>query len=134
MPLKRSCAQEMPMSKKHVFVLDDEGTVTMLTTMVLRSNGYDVTSSNDPVEALRVLKNDSFDLILTDIMMPCLNGFDLIREIRKHSVNNDAKLMVMTAKVMDEIERREIYDLGAEIINKPIVPHVLVEKVGMLLN
>ncbi|MBL4890153.1 MAG: response regulator [Candidatus Lindowbacteria bacterium] len=121
------------MDKIPVLVLDDEEAITRLTDAVLTMHGFDVTESNDPLKALEMVKVRKFRLIMVDILMPGMTGIEFIRAARQTDMNCETKYAVLSAKRMNEEERREIFDLGAELMTKPFVPQRLVEKVQGLL-
>lgn len=122
------------MEKISVLVLDDDEDITLLTRSALTMHGYEVTESNNPLEALDLVKKRSFRLILADIMMPEMDGIEFIRQARQASPDADTRYAILTAKKLDEEQRRIIFDLGAEIMTKPFIPLKLVEKVAELLR
>ena len=122
------------MDKVPVLVLDDDEDITLLARSVLTMHGYDVTECNDPLKALEIAKEKAFQLILADIMMPDMDGVAFIRAAKETDPNRDAKYAILTAKRLGEEDRREIFDLGAEIMTKPFIPSNLVEKVAELLR
>ena len=70
-------------SKKKILVVDDSRTVRQLLKMILvRSLSSQVTEAEDGLEAVKALKNDSFDLVITDINMPNMDGLTLVNKIR----------------------------------------------------
>ena len=122
------------MEKTSVLVLDDDEDITLLTRSALTMHGYEVTESNNPLEALTLVEKQSFRLILADIMMPEMDGIEFIRRARQASPDADTCYAILTAKKLDEEQRRVIFDLGAEIMTKPFIPLKLVEKVAELLR
>lgn len=122
------------MEKIRVMVLDDEQAITSLTRAVLTMHGYEVTEFNDPAEALAAARARKFDLFLVDILMPGMTGVEFLAETRKTEMNGKSKFAILSAKRMNEDERREVFDLGAELMTKPFMPQKLVEKVNELLG
>jgi len=122
------------MEKIPVLVLDDDEDVTLLARSVLTMHGYEVTESNNPVEALEIVKTRPFHLILADIMMPDMDGVEFIRQAKETDQNAGAKYAILTAKRLNDEDRRRIFDLGAEVMTKPFVPLNLAEKVAELLR
>ena len=116
-----------------ILVLDDDENITRLTRSVLSMSGYEVAEHNHPVEALEVVKGKAFDLILTDIMMPEMNGVEFIRKARTTEHNAATRYAVLSAKKLKQEDRREIFDLGAEIMVKPFMPNQLVDMIAQLL-
>lgn len=122
------------MAKIPVLVLDDDQDITLLTRSALSMHGYEVVESNDPLQALEIVKEHSFDLILVDIMMPQMDGVEFIRQAQAARPEADTRYAVLTAKKLDEEQRRAIFDLGADIMTKPFIPLKLVERVAELLR
>ena len=122
------------MEKIPVLVLDDDEDITLLTRSALAMHGYEVAESNDPLQALETVKERSFSLILVDIMMPQMDGVEFIRQAQQLRPDAETRYAVLTAKRLDEDQRRTIFDLGAEIMTKPFIPVKLVEKVAELLR
>ena len=65
---------------------------------MLERGGYDVETATDGIEALERLGGDPFDLVLTDLEMPRLNGFELLQDIRRRSATRDLPVMVLTSR------------------------------------
>jgi two-component system, OmpR family, response regulator ChvI len=82
-------------SKKRILVVDDDPDVAFFFKNVLETNGYDVNAYNDSVKALSEFKPQFYDLLLSDIRMPHLNGFELFKLLRKKDHN--IKVCFMTA-------------------------------------
>jgi len=122
------------MDKIPVLVLDDDADITLLTRSALAMHGYEVTESNDPLQALELVGKRRYSLILVDIMMPHMDGVEFIRQAQRVRDDAGVRYAVLTAKKLDEEQRRTIFDLGAEIMTKPFVPVKLVEKVAELLR
>ena len=69
--------------KVKILVLDDEPNITLLAQSLLSMYGFDVTVSNDPFEALKIVEKEAFRLILSDVMMPGLTGLEFIEKARE---------------------------------------------------
>ncbi len=122
------------MSPLSILVLDDDEMITMLTSTVLSMHGYVVEAFNDPVRALEALASKPFRLVMVDIMMPGIDGVTFLRRAGAMEGARGARFMILSGKKLNEEERREIYDLGAEIMIKPFLPHKLVEQVALVLG
>ena len=122
------------MEKTQILIVDDEKLVTMLARGALNMHGYEVTESNDPVQAVEIVKSRQFAMILVDIMMPKMTVVDFIRAAKATELNANAHYAVLTAKRLSQEDRREIFDLGAQVMSKPFIPQKLVEWVGEILR
>jgi two-component system, OmpR family, response regulator len=96
--------------------VDDEVAVQKLLTYPLRKEGYDVVPALDGREALERLREDNFDLVVLDVMLPKVDGFDVCRQIRARSA---VPIIMLTAKA-EEIDKVLGLELGADdYITKP---------------
>ena len=96
--------------------MDDELSVQKLLTYPLRKEGYDVIPALDGREALERLRDDNFDLVVLDVMLPRMDGFDVCRAIRARST---VPIIMLTAKT-EEIDKVLGLELGADdYITKP---------------
>jgi len=107
-------------ARPRVLVVDDEPDITKVIKAGLESAGFKVDAFNDPYQALSYFKPDYYDVLIFDIRMPKLTGFQLYREIRKR--DSKAKVCFMTAF---EVYREEFskmfpsYDINC-FIKKPV--------------
>ena len=70
------------MGRPHILLIDDEKFTTDLISVRLEANGFDVSAANSPEEALDFLKTNRPDLILLDLLMPGMNGYEVLEKIR----------------------------------------------------
>jgi DNA-binding response OmpR family regulator len=99
-----------------ILLVDDELSVQKLLTYPLRKEGYDVIPALDGVEALERLREDNFDLVVLDVMLPRMDGFDVCRAIRARST---VPIIMLTAKT-EEGDKVQGLELGADdYITKP---------------
>lgn len=94
-----------------VLIVEDEQDIRVLMKTYLASKGYDVVEARNGFEALLVLKEMKVDLILCDVMMPLLDGFNFLRELRKTSV---IPLIFLTARGDAKLRRMHVYGVTAE--------------------
>ena len=99
-----------------ILLVDDELSVQKLLTYPLRKEGYDVVPALDGREALERLRDDNFDLVVLDVMLPRMDGFDVCRAIRSRST---VPIIMLTAKT-EETDKVLGLELGADdYITKP---------------
>jgi DNA-binding response OmpR family regulator len=99
-----------------ILLVDDELSVQKLLTYPLRKEGYDVIPALDGREALDRLRDDNFDLVVLDVMLPRMDGFDVCRAIRSRST---VPIIMLTAKT-EETDKVLGLELGADdYITKP---------------
>jgi DNA-binding response OmpR family regulator/two-component sensor histidine kinase len=98
---------------KKIFLVEDEKQLVVNISLLLRSEGYDVMSANDGLEAMHKLNEFTPDLIISDIMMPYLNGYELFQRIKQNPKINYIPFLFLTAK-SDITSIRQGMNLGAD--------------------
>ncbi|MFA4029834.1 MAG: hypothetical protein GDYSWBUE_001143 [Candidatus Fervidibacterota bacterium] len=124
----------MASEKKRILVVDDEEYIQQLLQSILSREGYEVSVAGDGDEALRLIDQNAYDLIVLDIMMPGTNGLEVLRRIKTTERLKFTPVIIMTA-VMDRDVRYRALDFGAdEFLNKPIDIYELRARVRTLLS
>ena len=122
-------------NNNRILVVDDEPDLTQVSTLALEYHGYKVDSFNNPQEALSKFKPGSYDLIILDIKMPKMDGFELYHEIKKK--DNNAKVCFLTASELyyEEFRKKEYCALDRNLfIQKPIDNEDLVKEINKMLK
>ncbi len=102
----------MKKSKKQILIVDDEPAWVKVLSMFLRKQGYNVTETTNARDALHALSGFTPDLILSDVRMPDMNGFDFLDQVRRTGKN--AKTPVVFLSAVDDYDARKVAkDLGA---------------------
>jgi DNA-binding response OmpR family regulator len=121
--------------KYRVMLVDDEQDITTIFKMGLENNQFVVTTFNDPLEALSEFRPGLYDLLILDIRMPGMNGFQLYRKIR--DVDNKVKVCFLTAFDESRGELRTSFPFLEEVkcyLKKPITVRELVKRLSDLAN
>ena len=123
--------------KRKVLIVDDELDINLLFKTLLEDNGFKVDAFDDPLLALQNFKANSYNLLMLDIVMQKMNGFDLYEKMRK--VDDTVKICFITASyVYDEQIRKEAFpelsDVKDCFITKPIKNEDLIEQVNKIIN
>lgn len=123
------------MSERLCLVVEDSPMMRQLLVFALaRIKGLKVVEADDGVDALRKLTTAKFDLVITDINMPVLDGLKLVRKIRSDEVHKDVPIMIVTTEGSAE-DRQRALQLGANAyITKPIQAPQVIAKVKELLK
>lgn len=120
----------MPASAR-LLVIDDEPMVREVVTRYLEQDGHRVTVAPDGATALRELARGTFDLIVLDLMLPAVDGFSVLREVR---LAGPTPVIVLTARG-DEADRiRGLQEGADDYVVKPFSPRELVERVRAILR
>ena len=86
---------------KKILVVDDERQIVKLVEVNLRKAGYDVVCAYDGVEALEKVQSDRPDMIVLDVMMPRMNGFDVLKKLQSNPETEQIPVIMLTAKAQD---------------------------------
>ena len=114
-------------------VVDDDRDVVRLLSETLRKKGFAVIGAYDGAEAIASLAQRQPDIIVTDLKMPKVDGYELIQTVKTTAAWADIPIVVMTAHRIDP-ERIDILDLATYHLNKPLSPEAIAEQVGALLE
>ncbi len=120
------------MSDIRILVAEDDENILSGLTDVLESEDYKVYPASDGKKALALFNDGKFDLIMLDVMMPEMNGYDVCRQIRK--TDEDVPVIMLTAK-SEEIDKVVGLKLGADdYITKPFGIHELLARISAVLR
>lgn len=118
-----------------ILVVDDYAENVELVQELLTTNGYQVTTAYSGEEALEKIHREIPDLILLDIMMPKMDGYEVCEELRKDEETKDIPIIFVTAKTEVKDWTHAIFNVGVNsYITKPINPKKLLEKVKSVLR
>jgi DNA-binding response OmpR family regulator len=134
LPFSSTSSSNVLSGSKRILLVDDEPDVTTTFKMGLEGTGFKVDAFNDPAEALSKFKAGVYDLLLLDIKMPKMNGFQLYEELEK--LDRNAKVCFITAF---EVYYRSLRELFPQIeidcfIKKPIEAEELVKRIQAELH
>ncbi len=117
-----------------ILIADDEPNIVISLEFLMLQRGYEVAIARDGEEALALMASFEPDLVLLDVMLPLLNGFDVCQKIRADSRWDHVKVVMLSAKGRD-IEISKGLALGADTyITKPFSTRALIEQVKRLLS
>ncbi|HHX7190523.1 response regulator transcription factor [Bacillus cereus] len=119
------------MKNYHILVVEDDQEIQELIKQFLMTQQYKVIVASDGLEGMKQFNKQSFDLILLDVMMPNLNGFEVAKMIRSQS---NIPIIMLTA-LEEEQDQMKGFDLGIDdYITKPFSFHVLMRRVEAVLR
>ena len=106
-----------------VLVVDDNKDVTDLLSRYLKSKGIENTVTNNPLEGLRRIKEQSYDAVLLDIHMPDLSGIDIIHTLEREKILKDQKIVIFSAAAFTDSEVQHLLQKQGvqSCIKKPIM-------------
>ncbi|MCX8007325.1 MAG: response regulator [Coriobacteriia bacterium] len=117
-----------------ILVADDEPHILKLVSFTLSNHGHEVVAVADGRSAVEAAEREQPDLILLDVMMPEMNGYEAARLIKQNPATSHIPVVMLSAK-SQQYEIRQGLDCGAEeYVCKPFTPRALLEKVDELLQ
>ena len=142
LPLIKSLKTEkiedlVPLSSLNLtaIVVDDDEGLLSLTTEVLQNAGINVLNFTNPLLALQAAKNNEFDFIISDIQMPTIDGFKLLKLIQTDSDNNFSEQPIIALTGRTDLENSEYYDAGfTKVVKKPYTPNALLNCISELFQ
>jgi DNA-binding response OmpR family regulator len=121
-------------AQKKVLVVDDDPYILMSLEFLMKKNGYDVMVARNGKEALDLVEQQLPDMVLLDIMMPDVDGYEICKYIKKAARLKHTKVVFMSAKTK-EADIQKGYDLGAALyITKPFSTRELVKQINQLMT
>ena len=116
-----------------ILVIDDSNTNVVLLEAILGTKGYKIMSAFSVKEALNIIKRDRPHLILLDLLMPEVSGFDFLEHIKSNEKLNSIPIIVISA-LTDDLNIEKTRKMGAvEFIRKPVNIQTLVKTVELVL-
>jgi CheY-like chemotaxis protein len=120
--------------KKRILVVDDEIDICMVYQIILQDAGYECISYTDSVKALQEFRSNYYDLILLDIKMPVLNGFELCKKIREIDKTMHIIFITASEEYYEKFRSQHFSELGKiNYIQKPIGNQELVQIVNTII-
>ena len=117
-----------------VLIVDDSNTMRQMVNFTLTDAGHQVVEASDASEAMQQLQLNKFDLVISDVNMPGMNGIDLVKEIRIMPEYKFTPVLVLTTESEQEIKQRGRAAGATGWIVKPFNPEVLLSVLGKVLG
>jgi len=117
-----------------ILIIDDSPTIIDLLKTVLSSNGHDVLTANDGVSGVNLAKEEMPDLIILDIMLPKMNGYEVCNLIKLDEKYKDIKILMLTAKAGAESKNIGMETGADDYITKDLDPDNILQTVKNLLQ
>ena len=126
--------QEKIIVKKVLIVEDEEGILELLSEIFSDFRDYIILCARDGEDALRILRQDSPDIMILDIQIPKINGYEICKIVKSNPVMSQIKVLMLTGMAQN-YARRKSEEVGADAyISKPFSSIALIEKVEELLR
>jgi len=122
------------MPAKRILLADDEEDIKTVVTMFLESQGYEVLTAFDGLDALEKARTEKPDLILLDIMMPVLDGFEVCKRLKEDAATGNIPILILSAAAHVESVNRGLRAGAKDYIVKPFEPEKLLEKIEQVIG
>jgi len=117
-----------------VLIADDEEDVKALVSMYLQSEGYRVLTAFDGLDAISIAERESPDIILLDVMMPVMSGFEVAQQLKANPVTKDIPIIMLSAASQADSIKRGIESGARDYIVKPFEPSKLEAMIRNILE
>jgi len=117
-----------------ILIVDDEPSIRFLVASSLEDEGYDIIEATDGLQAYDIVQREKPDLIVLDVMMPGLTGYELCSRLKQNVSTSDILILMLTAKGQER-DRLQSRQAGADYyLRKPFSPLELIEVVESLIK
>ncbi|HXC62587.1 MAG TPA: response regulator [Nitrospiria bacterium] len=120
---------------KKILIIEDSATMrSLIASTIEEMSGFELVEASNGFEALKALPSQHFDMIITDLNMPDINGLEIIKFVKEHPAYKSIPLVVVTTEVGEE-DRKKGLALGAsDYVIKPFEPDDLKKMVRKILK
>jgi CheY-like chemotaxis protein len=119
---------------KRILIVDDEEDIVNLVRMILEDAGYSVDAVTDGRDALKKVAAHSFDLILLDIMMPFMSGWEVLERMRSREETKTIPVALLTARASPREDNQPYPTDYCEYITKPFEPDDFLRRIQQILS
>jgi DNA-binding response OmpR family regulator len=116
-----------------ILVVEDDSNIEQLVSFKLKNSGFEVHTANNGVKALEYLKDHTVDLIITDMMMPIMDGRELVLQLKKDPQLQSIPTIMLTSRSLEK-EIVDAFSIGVDdYVKKPFSPQELVARIKTVL-
>ena len=120
--------------KRRILIVDDEPGIVKMVSKRLEIEGYEVSSAKDGEEALEMLAGQNPELVILDLMLPKMNGYEVCEKIKSDEHHADVPVILFTAMAQQQ-DKKHGFECGAEAyVCKPFTTQELLDKIKELLS
>ena len=119
---------------KKILVVDDDIMNLKMAEIILRRKGYDSVKVNCGEECLEYLQNETVDLILLDVHMPGMDGFEVLRTLKQSETLKEIPVIFLTANNETDTEIRGLKEGAYDFITKPFVAEIMIQRIERILE
>ena len=119
---------------KKILVIEDDAGSGRLTEFTLKREGYEVLTAGNGLEGLNRINRDQPDLVILDVMLPGIDGYEIARRIRSQPETEKLPILMLSGKVRAEDKTTGLQVGANDYLSKPASPALIVQKVAALLG
>lgn len=119
---------------KKILIVEDDPGVLRATSFILEKEGYQIITAQDGLEGLKKAKEDNPDLLILDVMLPGIDGFEICHSLRGDPQTADMPILMFSAKGQESDKATGLKVGADEYITKPVDREVLINKVAAWLS
>jgi two-component system chemotaxis response regulator CheY len=117
-----------------ILIVDDDKTTRKLLSLYLKGSGFEVVTAENGLNALEKLGSDTFQLVLTDLNMPFMDGIEFLKAMKSNPGTSNIPALMLTTET-DEEERRRAIEAGADgYLSKPVTAEVVAAKIQQMVG
>jgi DNA-binding response OmpR family regulator len=120
--------------KKRLLLIDDEKDFALSLKLYLEMEDYEVNVANNADAALKLVQENDYNLIISDVLMPAMDGYELRKKLRSIEATKKTPIILLTAKEADVESLKEIHDGATSFIMKPFEHTILLEEINHLIK
>ncbi len=117
------------MAKKKIMIADDEEDIKVVMQLFLESKGYDIVTAFDGLDTIEKAKSEHPDLILLDVMMPVIDGFEVCKRLKADPATFAIPIIMVSAASHAESKQRGLEAGAVDYVVKPFEPELLAQRV-----
>ena len=122
------------MNNNKILLVEDEPDIIRLVKFTLEQKNFEVVATSNGLAAIEIASTEKPDLILLDVMMPVINGYDTCVRLKKNEKTKDIPVIILSAKAQKKEVDRALKVGAADFIAKPFSPRELREKIEKILS
>jgi CheY-like chemotaxis protein len=121
-------------NSEKILVVDDDQDIRLLLNFILSKAGYNVVEAVNGAEALELIKKFKFNLIISDVKMPVMDGYELVKKLKEVSETSSIPILLLTGSELVRVSPDNIEYPPDDYLSKPFNAGNLIPKVGKLLS
>jgi len=119
---------------KRILVIEDNEDIALVVATTLKLRNYEVLTATDGVQGMKMAFSTAFDLIILDILLPELDGYQVLQKLKSNPQTENVPIALFSAHVNEQERRHALQAGAAAVLLKPFEPRQFIQEIGALLN